>query len=92
MNTHQQSERDNVTCVTSHTVTSVTLHVRKRASIGAAKRDNVTFSRGLSRCHVQERSANMVGPYCTGAVGRSLSPGISLFEMDSDSIVAGESS
>jgi hypothetical protein len=91
MSTHQRSERDTVTGVTCHTVTPVTLHVRKRASRGAAKRDIVTISRGLSRCHAQQRSTNMAGPYCTGAVGGAWSPPISLSEVDSDSIVTGVS-
>lgn len=52
MSAHRTTgKRDTVTGVTCHTVTSVTLHSRKRAHLGAAQRDNVTFSRELSHCH-----------------------------------------
>ncbi len=69
------NKRDSVTPVTCHACHAVTLQSRKRAYLGAAQRDTVTFSRLMSRCHA---SAHMewLGSFSGGAAGGALSPGL----------------
>lgn len=87
MSARLHNKRDSVTPVTCHACHAVTLQSRKRADLGAAQRDTVTFSRLESRCHAFARM-ELVGSFSGGCVGGPLSPGIFRFPEFSDSIVA----